>query len=199
MTIWKLRRRHAALLVALALGLASQSTGRAQELPFDPETGPRPASADDIRIMEPYIGTFRSPTTANEQFGEPTFYEVTYEWVDEGQTSVAVRVTTVGDESSTVHSFLKGFYGFDPVDERLFAAAVFSWGGAGIADLGEFDHATGRRVVHARALGPEGTVIHIRDVFDVIDADRWRDRTYTRVGDEGEWKQVYEDVFTRVK
>lgn len=171
----------------------------AQELPFDPDTGPRSATAGDIRIMEPYIGIFRSPTTPNEQFGEPTYYEVTYRWVDEGRTSVAVRVTTNGAESATEHSFLEGFYGFEPVDKRLFAVAVFSWGGAGIADVGEFDHDTGHRVVHAHAPGPDGTVIHIRDVFDVVDSNTWRDRTYTRVGEDGEWTKVYEDVFTRVE
>lgn len=193
------RRSVAAFLaVACACSVTSPRDAAGQDLPFDPSAGVQLATAADISIVAPYIGRWRTATTDSERFGQPTFYEIDYQWVDQGQTTVSFRVATVGAESGDELSFLEGYYGFDPFGDRLFAVAVFSWGGAGIADLAEFDHQTGHRVIHARAPGPGDTVIHIRDVFDIVDTDHWRNRTYTRQESEGEWQLVYDAIFTRV-
>ena len=190
--------RRKLVLLALCVSATHAPAARGQELPFDPDAEVRAATAEDIHVLDPYIGRFRSPTTENERLGEPTYHEVTYRWIDEGRTTAAFRVATIGAESGEEHSFVEGYYGYDPFDRRLFAVAAFSWGGAGIASVGEFDLETGYRVIHARAPGADGTVTRIRDVFDVIDADTWRDRTYASAGDGDEWTLVYEDVFSRV-
>lgn len=169
-----------------------------QELPFDPTVKPRPATPEDILVLAPFIGTFRSPSRSSDRFPEPVYHLATYKWVDEERTSVEFRIETRGAETEEPHSFVTGYYGHESVGQQLFAVAVFSSGGAGLARVGEFDVESGFRVVHATLRGPDNELVHIRDVFEVIDDSSWRDRTYVRVGQNGSWSLVYEEVFTRI-
>ncbi len=212
------RLRRAIAGRAFSLGLAIRSAAIALPTACAPADGPartpangearaafpgwdRPAqiaSAEDMRVFDPYIGRFRSKTMRDEQRSTVFHYFVEYRWFDADTTIVRFRVSTVyADDGSEVVN-AEGFYGHDPFEQHIYALAAFPWGVTGFGAVGEFDRTTHRRVTWARSM-TDRVVTHVRDVFEVVDANTWTDVTWIRTGPEDEWRIVYQDTFTRVE
>lgn len=158
---------------------------------------PQHATADDMHVFDPYIGRFRSKTFEDEESGKTFHHVVEYRWFDALRSVVEFTVSTVvGEDAERVNS--RGFYGYDPFHEQLYVIAALTQGGSGFGTVGEFDRATRRRVTWARSRTPDGRTMHVRDAFEVVDENSWKDVTSVREGEEGEWRVVYRDTFTRI-
>ena len=48
-------------------------------------------------------------------------------------------------------------------------------------------------------MSADGVVTYVRDGFQLVDADRWRNTTRIKAGDDSAWKVVSEDVYTRIE
>jgi hypothetical protein len=203
------RVRVAALVLAVAwAGPAEPAavTQEAQEAP-KPVVGeprvepagmsPQRATADDMHVFDPYIGRFRSKTFHDDASGKAFHYVVEYRWFGAQQSIVEFTVSTAVEGKQTLNA--RGFYGYDPFNQRLYATAAFSSGVSGFGSVGEFDRKTRRRVTWARSRGPDGPTTYVRDAFEVVDENAWKDVTSVREGEQGEWRVVYEDTFTRIQ
>jgi hypothetical protein len=155
------------------------------------------ASARDIRIMEPYIGEFRSPPQLFDDGKTEHHFLVKYQWFDSAETIVKVTISMVIPLQNRVIATAEGFYGFDSIDNRLFVFGAFTDGSRGFGSICEFRHATGARTVCVRSMNPDGSVTHVRDAFEVIDCNTWKNTTRIRTGEEGEWTLVHEGTYTR--
>lgn len=160
---------------------------------------PQAASVEDMRIMVPYVGTFRSVDHTFDDSEIAYHFEVDYEWFDASQTIVKWTVTMVIPEQERRIVNGQGFYGFDAFEQRLYVFGAFSRGVSGWGALGSFDHDSGAREVWARSRDAEGVDTFVRDRFEVLDENRWRNETWLRIGSEAEWRKVYEGVYTRVE
>ena len=157
---------------------------------------PQTAEPEDIRVFEPYIGRFRSPTRQDPNRGA-IYFAVHYRWFDTRRSIVHFRVTTVREDDGSETVNAEGFYGHDPFQGHLYAFGAFTWGATGFGAVGSFDPSTRARTTWARSISG-GEVTWVRDEFEIVDQDTWTDVTWTRTGEDGEWQKVYEDTFTRV-
>lgn len=183
--------RNVALLAFILVGLAAP----ARALKDD---APQSATAEDMKIFTPYIGEFRSPTQTFDDSDVEYYFTVEYQWFDKDKTIVkyVVAMQVPAQERTLVTS--EGFYGFDPFNDRLYVFGAFSRGMSGWGAVGRFDHETGARETWAKSIDPDGVLTQVRDAFEVIDADSWKNVTRLRQGDETEWRVVHEGVYTRV-
>jgi hypothetical protein len=155
------------------------------------------ATSEDMRVFDPYIGRFQSKTFTDDTGGTSFHYVVEYAWFDSGHRIVRFTVKTVLPDAGREIPGGEGFYGFDPFNARLYAFGFFPGGVTGFGAVAEFDLETHRRVTRARSQGPDGVATEVRDEFEVVDADTWKNRTSVRRAG-GEWQVVYEDTFKRV-
>lgn len=163
------------------------------------ETAPQHATPDDVHVFDPYIGRFESKQFRDEESGETFHYIAQYEWFDSKHSIVRFTISMVTESSKQESTIGQGFYGFDPFEERLYVFGAFASGSSGFGSVGEFDRKTHHRVTWARSKGPDGRTIHVRDSFELVDQDRWKNVTSIRAGDDDEWTVVYEDTFTRIR
>lgn len=163
------------------------------------QPSPQRASADDVRVLDPYIGRFRSKTFRDQESGKTLHYVVEYEWFDANRSIAKFTVSTVVDGTGKETINGQGFYGYDPFEERLYVFGAFTSGMSGFGSVGELDRRTHRRVTWARSRNPAGVTVYVRDAFEVVDQDTWKDVTSIREGETGEWKVVYTDTFTRIE
>lgn len=159
---------------------------------------PQSATRDDIHVFDPYIGRFRSKTLRDEPSGQALYYVAEYAWFDANRSIVKFTISVVNESSGDESINGQGFYGYDPFNERLYVLGAFTFGSTGFGCVGEFDRHTHRRVTWARSQGPDGATIHVRDAFQVVDGNTWKDVTSMKRGEGGEWQVVYEDTFTRI-
>lgn len=186
------------LLLAVCLSGACPAAGAAGDA-YEETFGPvRSAGAQDMGIMAPYIGTFRGSTKVFDDGETEYYFAVRYEWWSPEQTIVKFTVSMVipSQERSLVRS--EGYYGFDPFEGRLLVFGVFTGGMMGRGFVGSFDHNAGTHEVWARSMDAEGVVTWVRDGFELIDEDHWRNRTLMRRGDQTHWQQVHEDTYSRL-
>jgi hypothetical protein len=162
------------------------------------EAGSRTATADDIHIFDPYIGRFRTKPATTQTSGSGSHFEVEYAWFDAAHSIVKFTVTSVAEATNAPTILTEGFYGFDPFHDQLYTFAAFSWSATGFGSVGEFDRSTGHRVTWARSRNPDGTTTWVRDTFDVIDADSWRNVTSVRQSPQDEWNVVNDEVYVRI-
>jgi hypothetical protein len=158
---------------------------------------PQRASADDIHVFDPYIGRWRSSSGPDDETGGMAHYAIEYQWVDAAQTTVRVRVLTVQDDDGAEQLNLEGFYGYDPFHGQLYVVAVFAQGGTSFGAVGTFDRASHKRSTWGCICNATGGTTYVRDGFQLISDTRWRNRTMVRDGESGEWRQVYEGIYTR--
>jgi hypothetical protein len=157
----------------------------------------QPAQASDMQLFEPYIGTFQSRSFHDDEQNKDFHYLVEYRWFDAGHSIVKFSVRTVVpvDGKDVVNG--EGYYGYDAFAGRLYAYAFFTAGMSGFGGVSEFDPKTHRRVTRAHSLGADGHATEVRDEFELVDAQTWKNTTYvSREG--GPWQQVYSDTFTRL-
>ena len=162
------------------------------------EEAPQAASPEDMRIFEPYIGTFRSESKLFDDSEIEYYFTVSYQWFDQAKTIVKYTVAMeIPAQNRTVINS-EGFYGYDPFNENLYVFGAFSQGMTGWGTVGKFDHESGARETWAKSMNPEGVVTQVKDTFQRIDSDHWSNRTFLRSGVETEWKPVVEDDYSRV-
>jgi len=162
------------------------------------EVIPQPASPADMKIFEPYIGTFRSENKRFDDSEIEYHFTVSYHWFDQAKTIVKYVVAMEIPVQNRTIINSEGFYGYDPFNENLYVFGAFKRGMTGWGTVGKFDHETGARETWARSMDPDGVVTHVRDTFQRIDADHWANRTFIRSGDDTEWNLVVEDDYSRV-
>jgi len=160
-------------------------------------TDPQPASAIDMKIFEPYIGTFRSENKRFDDSDIEYHFTVSYRWYDQGKTIVkyTVAMEIPAQDRTIINS--EGFYGYDPFNKNLYVFGAFTRGMTGWGTVGKFDHESGDRETWAKSMNPDNVVTHVRDTFQHVDDDHWINRTFVRSGDEPEWTLVVEDQYTR--
>ncbi|MGH8198330.1 MAG: hypothetical protein ACRETI_09165 [Steroidobacteraceae bacterium] len=182
--------RYQSCALALLLGVAGMSMAESP----DSQT----ATAGDMRILEPYIGEFRSPTQKFDDGNTEYHHVVKYEWFDRPQTIAKVTISMVIPSQDRVISSAEGFYGFDSIQDQLYVFGAFNDGTSGLGTICVFNHETGSRTVCVRSMNPDGSVTHVRDSFEVVDENTWKNTTRLRQGENGEWKLVYEGIYTRI-
>ncbi len=155
------------------------------------------AEPADIRILAPYIGKFRSAAQRFDDGKTEYYYTIEYRWFDRPQTIVQFTVATVIPSQDRVIVNAEGFYGFDPFHDQLYVFAAFAHGVSGWGSICEANPETGARTVCARSMS-DGVVTEVRDGFEMLDADRWRNRTLVRTDGQAEWTLAHEAVYTRV-
>jgi len=175
----------------LAFVLTMNSVAAADETP-------QPATPVDMKIFEPYIGTFKSESKRFDDSDIEYHFTVSYQWYDKAKTIVkyTVAMEIPVQERTTINS--EGFYGYDAFNKNLYVFGAFTRGMTGWGTVGKFDHESGNRETWARSMGPDNVVIHVRDTFQHIDTDHWSNRTFLRSGDDSEWELVAEDRYSRV-
>jgi hypothetical protein len=159
---------------------------------------PQSATAGDIRIMERYVGEFRSPPHHFDDGKTEYYHLVKYQWFDRTKTIVKFTISMVIPSQNRVLTTAEGFYGYDSVEKRLYVFGAFSHGTSGWGSICEFDHATGTRTVCARSMEPDGSLTHVRDSFEIVDADTWKNTTRIRKDGSGDWELAYEGTYRRV-
>ncbi|MDX1556691.1 MAG: hypothetical protein R3212_11740, partial [Xanthomonadales bacterium] len=158
----------------------------------------QPATPQDLEIKGPFIGQFRGSTRVFDD-GETEYHFVLhYDWWDQEKSVVKYTVNMVipSQDRSLLRS--EGFYGFDRFTGQLMVFGVFSGGMIGQGYIGQFDHQAGTHEIWARSMDAEGVVTWVRDGFEVIDENRWRNRTMMRRGEETGWQEVHQDTYTRI-
>jgi len=159
---------------------------------------PPPATAEDMRIMDRYVGLFRSATQVFDDGRTEYHHLLRYEWFDRGETIVKFTISMAIPSQDRVLTTGEGFYGYDAVEKRIYVFGAFSHGASGWGTLCELDHATGARTVCARTSEPDGSFTHVRDSFEIVDADTWKNTTRARKSEDDDWAVVYEGRYTRV-
>lgn len=162
------------------------------------ETGAQRATAADMaRLFEPRIGVFRSPDFLYDDGKTEHHFRIVYEWFDRDRKIVKFQVMTVIPSLSRTLLNSEGFYWLDPVRERIAVFGAFKAGQVGSGAIVAFDHDAGTHTLRATNVGTDGQVTEVRDSFERIDADTWRNKTAIRSGGE-DWKVVHEGVYARV-
>ena len=159
---------------------------------------PQAAAAADMRIMERYIGEFRSPTHLFDDGKTKHHHLVKYQWFDRAKTIVKFTISMSIPSQDRVLTTAEGFYGYDSVARQLYVFGAFSHGTSGRGTICAFDHATGARTVCALSMEPDGSLTHVRDSFEIVDGDSWKNSTRIRKGDSADWQLVHEGVYRRV-
>lgn len=196
--------RHSAIPFAVVVivftagaTVAPVDTYAAKSVQSAENPSPQQATVDDVRLFDRYIGKFRSQWSKFDDGTTEYFNTVAYEWFDHEKTIVKFTVATVIPSMDRVIVTAEGFYGYDPFNKRLYVFGAFTNGTTGWGSIGEFNRDTGTRAVWAQSMDANGIVTYVRDEFQPIDADSWKNKTSIRQGDEGDWDVVYEETFTR--
>ena len=187
-------RSFAAILIfGAALAVAQHShSAFAQSIDGPPQS----AAVEDMAVFEPYIGRFRSEDKTSDE-GPSFFYEIDYRWYDRGHTIVSYALILVVPSQDRRVGIGDGYYYVDRINGRIGVFGVFPDGRPGLGALGEFDRVTGARTVWVTGVGPNGVRTQVRDHFEIIDGNTWRNATHIRQGDD-DWRQIGSDIYTRL-
>lgn len=122
-------------------------------------------------------------------------YRFGYElgWFDEARTIAEVRITQRWSEGR-VDLLWHGYKGqaSDGSGVYYWAASPSGRGARGTVHL-EGD----RLVTLYEGWGPEGSPVHLRDVFTPVDAEGWISRTYLREPGDPDWRRIAVDHWER--
>ena len=185
-------------LIAAFLLLATPAM--AEEEHFEAVFGQvQSASPEDLEIKAPFIGSFRGSSDVFDDGKTEFYFVLRYDWWDKDRSFVKYTVSMVipSQDRSLLRS--EGIYGFDRSQQRLYVFGIFSGGMTGRGFIGQFDKSAGTHEIWASSVGPDGVVTWVKDSFEVIDEDHWRNRTLMRRGEETEWRQAHEDTYTRME
>lgn len=155
------------------------------------------ATRDDMQLFAPYIGTFRGPSYQASDDGREFYFTIDYQWYDRDERIVKYQLTTEFPESGESRPLGEGFYMFDATTHRIQVVGAFVDGRSGSGFMTPFDVESGAREVRVLGRAPDGTVSDVRDTFQRIDEDHWRNVTFI-LGPDGEWNKVHEAVYERV-
>lgn len=156
------------------------------------------ATVDDLQIMAPYIGAFRGGTGTFDDGKTEYYFIVKYDWWGGGRQFVKFTVSMVIPSQQRTLVTSEGFYGLDPLTRRLYVFGVFAGNATGRGFVGVFDRDARSHEAWARSVNSDGAVTWVRDIFEMIDEDRFHNRTLVRADDETEWRQVHEDTYVRM-
>lgn len=181
----------ALLAAATALPVAAPALAQQETV------APQSATAADMALFAPYIGRFRSEDKVFEDSAVTYHYEIDYRWYDRQRSIVSYALALVIPEQDRRLEIGDGFYYFDRVNNRIGVFGAFPDGRVGQGTMGQFDRETHARTVWVDGVGPDGSVTQVRDRFEIIDADSWRNVTRIRRAGE-DWQQVNADTYTRI-
>lgn len=184
------------VLAALAWPVAAWCADDAPPVHFDDVTW-QPATAADMAVMEPYIGTFRGKSQKADD-GTEYFFAITYAWHNPQHTAVRFAIEVRIPSKGQARPLGEGFYWYDAFAERIGVSGFFKDGRIGSGYLTPFDTTSHARTVRIHARQPDGSVAEIRDTFWPIDPASWGNRTFVAMGDQG-WQMVSDEVFTRLE
>lgn len=189
--------RTAAFWLALVAAPAS-----AQEQPGEIELAddqPMSARVADMALFEPYIGRFRSGEFANPANDTRFYFTVDYDWYDRGRTIVSYRLEQIFPESGERRIIGDGYYYFDRVHDRIGVFGVFPDGRSGVGTMGRFNRDDHSRTVWIIGTSPNQPPLQVRDRFEIIDENSWRNITHVRpVGSDADWREVSNGIYTRL-
>lgn len=158
---------------------------------------PQSAIIEDTKIFTPYIGSFRSPKKLFDNSDTEYYFKISYDWFDKDKTIVKFKVELIIPSQKRTILNAEGFYGFDPSKKQIYVFGAFTRGMTGWGSLGEFNHRTGARTVWARSENDDGVVTYVRDGFEIIDENSWKNTTQICQSNDPEWKLANEDIYTR--
>lgn len=190
------------IAAALTIALLLPSHGAAAQImpPSDEQTEPQAATVEDMAVFAPYVGTFRSEEKTRSSDGAAFHYLIEYSWFDRDQTVLRFRLTLVVAQDMVARPIGEGFYYFDRINDRIGVFGVFPDGRSGIGTMGRFDRATHARSVWIVGTSPDMPPMDVRDSFELIDGDSWRNTTWVRpAGSDEPWQQVGNDTYRRVE
>lgn len=149
-------------------------------------------AATVLGSVDGYVGRWSSdrktaPDGHTYRFG----YEL--EWFDEAHTIVEVRITQRWSDGR-VDLLWHGYKGQVPDGSGVYywAASPSGRGARGTVHL-EGD----RLVTLYEGWGPEGSPVHLRDVFTPVDAGGWVSRTYLKEPGDTDWRRIAVDHWER--
>lgn len=166
--------------------------------------GPRPsilaqettwakATAEDMQMFAPYIGTWQTETRTAVN-GKDVYFLIDYQWYDRQQHIVSLKIRQVLDGVEMLTT--EGFYGVHPTEPRIYHFMTGITGIFGTGGVLSFDRESHQRTTRTTGRGPDGVVVELRDRFEVVDAEHWK--ATTSMLQNGQWNVVREDTFTKV-
>lgn len=145
-----------------------------------------------LDALDAYTGLWRSEAKTGVD-GDPQHFEYDLRWFDSARTVAKMVIRQVSASGTTV--LFEGFKGAGPEGVYYFAASP-----GGRAARGEVVLEGALLVTRYEGWSAAGPVVEVRDVFDVVTADgkQFISRTWLRPSPEAEWRQIGEDLWTRV-
>ena len=190
-----------AAIISTLLWLGSNAVSQAEDISSEvpqhyAEQGWQSASLDDMQMLSPYIGTFRGASHTNAKH-ETFYFTVTNEWYDDHQTIVHYILKIHYPKLDEVALLGEGFYRYDGVNQRIAVTGVFKDGRSTSGFVTPFDRTTGSREVRFQSKRPGGKIYQVRDTFNLVDQNHWRNRTFMSQAGEP-WRLVSEEIYSRV-
>lgn len=161
------------------------------------EGEPRAATIEDMRVLDPYVGRFRSEDKVFDDSDTRYFFVIDYSWYDRNRTILRYSLERHIPSMDRVDGIGDGFYYYDRAKQRIGVFGVFPDGRQGAGSMGEFDPGDHSRAVWVDAFGPDGRPVEVHDAFELVDEDNWRNVTHIKV-DGGEWQEIGRDNYTRL-
>ena len=186
--------------IALAMLALCFTHPAAAEDSIEENAVPQSAVAEDMALFEPYIGLFRSQDYTRQSDGARFHFTIDYSWYDVAKSIVAYRIEMVIEGDDMVREIGEGFYFFDRIESRIGVIGMFRDGRSGRGHMGEFDRRTHARTVWVTGTSPRQPPIEVRDSFELIDENSWRNVTRISSGGEAaEWRVISDSVYTRIE
>ena len=182
-----------AMIAAILLVGAAPATAQS---PAD-ESVPKAATVDDMAVLEPYVGRFRSEDKTYDNSDVTYFFVIDYQWYDKKKTILRYKLERHSPALDRIDGIGEGYYYFDSSNGRIGVFGVFPDGRMGQGSMGEFDRQTSSRAVWVSGTSPDGKPVQVRDAFEIIDKDHWRNVTQVRL-DGGDWQVIGRDTYTRM-
>lgn len=161
------------------------------------DSDPKTATIEDMRVLDPYVGRFRSEDKTFDDSDISYFFVIDYDWYDRNRSILRYQLERHAPALDRVDHIGMGFYYFDRAAEKIGVFGVFPDGRQGAGSMGEFDPDTHARAVWVEAFGPNGQPVEVHDAFELIDADNWRNVTHIRQPG-GDWMEINRDSYTRI-
>ncbi len=172
------------------------SWSMAQFMPPTPTIKGQLASPEDMRIFQPYVGTWKGKSFTTTD-GRSLHFLVIYSWYDRSESIIHLRIKQVDEDKNESIQSIEGYYGYDPINKWLYHYGFSVVGGTGFGAVLNFDHATKNRSTTIVGMNPNGKPLQIRDQFTFLDENTFENKSYS--WKEGSWKLVNEGVYKRSK
>lgn len=176
---------------------ARVQTKAAVEAPIS-EQAPSRATAEDMALFVPYIGRFRSESYNDGNEGR-FYFVIDYRWYDTRKRIVAYTLEQIFLDKQESRAVGDGFYCYDSLNQKIGVFGAFPDGRTGSDTMGRFDRNNHSRTVWIVGTAPDRPPVEVRDHFEIIDGNSWRNITRIRPkGSKEPWREISNDVYTRI-